>query len=114
MSSQRRPVHHGVACAAVPCGVAAAALPEASDVSDEDLIRAEAVSVGAPVRGLGHPLTVDGSDELTLVYASKTRSFAFRPKAFTDNEHQIHCYPHFSGIRWASRSEVPILRKPTD
>jgi hypothetical protein len=37
---QWRPVHHGVAGSAVPTGVAAGAVAEAGDMSDEDLVRA--------------------------------------------------------------------------
>jgi hypothetical protein len=45
MSAERRPVHGLVAYAAVPAGVSAAAVPEAGDVTDEDLVRPEGVSV---------------------------------------------------------------------
>jgi hypothetical protein len=42
-----RPEDHGVAGAAVPSGVPAAAVPEAGDVADKNLVRPERVSVGA-------------------------------------------------------------------
>jgi hypothetical protein len=37
---ERRPVHHGVAGSAMPDCVAAAAVSEAGDASNEDLIQA--------------------------------------------------------------------------
>jgi hypothetical protein len=40
----------------MPAGVSPAAVSEAGDVPDEDLIRAEAVSVGASRRWVGDPL----------------------------------------------------------
>jgi hypothetical protein len=46
VSVQRRPVHDRVTSAAVPRSVAAA-VAEASDVPDEDLVRPELVPVGA-------------------------------------------------------------------
>ena len=58
MRVERRPVHHGVASAAMPTGVPAAAVTEAGDVADEDLIRAEWVSIRASRRRAGHPLAV--------------------------------------------------------
>ena len=42
---QRRSVPHGVAGSAAPAHMASAAVSEASDMADEDLIRAEWVSV---------------------------------------------------------------------
>ena len=70
MDVHRRSVHHRVASAAMPRGVSAAAMAEAGDMPDEDLVRAEGMSVGASGRWLGHPFTVGGLDELTLVHAS--------------------------------------------
>jgi hypothetical protein len=48
--------------------VPAAAVAEAGVVSDEDLVRAKDMAVGATTGRLGHPLAVRGSDELTLVH----------------------------------------------
>ena len=56
MRVQRWPVHHSVAAAAVPGGVSTAAVSEAGDVPDEDLVRAEPVPVGAAARRSGDPL----------------------------------------------------------
>jgi hypothetical protein len=67
---ERRPVHRSVACSTVPAGVSAAAVPEARDVPDQYLIRAEMVSIRASVGRLGHPFTVGGPDQLTLVHSS--------------------------------------------
>jgi hypothetical protein len=53
---ERRPVHHGITGSAMPTGVPAAAVTEASDMSHEDLIRAERVPVRAPGRRAGDPL----------------------------------------------------------
>jgi hypothetical protein len=49
---------------AVPSGVSAAAAPEAGDVSDEDLVRAEGMSVGASAGRVGHPFDVGGSHKV--------------------------------------------------
>ena len=68
MGVHRRPVHRFVAGEAVPGGVSAAAVAEACDVTDKDLVRAETVAVGASARWFGHPFAVDGADELTLVH----------------------------------------------
>lgn len=65
MDVQGWPVHDRLAGAAVPGGVSAAAVAEARDMPDEYLIRTEGMSVGASARWLGHPLAVDGPDELT-------------------------------------------------
>jgi hypothetical protein len=54
---ERWPVHRLVACAARPRGVSAA-VAEAGDMLDEDLVGAELVSVGAARLRLGHPLAV--------------------------------------------------------
>ena len=70
MGVQVWPVYHRLARAAVPSGVSAAAVAEAGDMPDENLIRAEGMSVGAFARWLGHPFTVGGLDERTLVHAS--------------------------------------------
>jgi hypothetical protein len=53
----------------MPAGVPAAAVSQTDNVPDEDLVRAEVVSVGAATRRFGHPCAVDGSDELPLVHA---------------------------------------------
>jgi len=44
-----RPVHHGIAGAAMPAGVSAAAVAEAGHLADEDLIRAEGCPFGSTV-----------------------------------------------------------------
>ena len=54
---ERWPVHRLVACAARPRGVSAA-VAEAGDMLDEDLVGAELVSVGAARLQPGHPLAV--------------------------------------------------------
>ncbi len=54
------PVHHGIAGSAVPAGVSTAAVTQADDVPDENLIRAEGVPVGTAGRRSGDPLTVRG------------------------------------------------------
>ena len=64
MCVERRPVHHGITRSAVPAGMPAAAVAEAGDVSDEDLIRAERVPVRAPRRWLGYPLPAAVLDEV--------------------------------------------------
>jgi hypothetical protein len=58
MCVERRPVHDGVACSAVPGGMPASAVTEAGDMTDEDLVRSEWVAVGAASQSqwLGHPL----------------------------------------------------------
>ena len=53
---ERRPIHRLIACAAMSTGVSAAAMAEAGDVPDEDLVRAEAVRIGASRRWVGDPL----------------------------------------------------------
>jgi hypothetical protein len=60
---ERRPVHHGIACAAVPAGVSAA-VAAAGDMPDEDLIRPEDVPVGASRRWVGDPLPGRGLHQL--------------------------------------------------
>ena len=62
---ERRPVHDGVAGAAMPGGVSTAAVAEAGDMPDEDLIRAEGVPVGAAGWWLGYPLPSGISDEVS-------------------------------------------------
>lgn len=52
----------------MPGGVPAAAMPEAGNMSDEELMGAEKVAVWASARRFGHPLAVYGSDELPLVH----------------------------------------------
>jgi hypothetical protein len=42
----------------VPAGVPAAAVPETRDMPDEDLVRAQGMTVGAPRGRLGDPLPV--------------------------------------------------------
>ena len=49
------PIRYGVAGATMPAGVSAAAVSEAGDVPDEDLIRPEGVAVGAACRWVGDP-----------------------------------------------------------
>ena len=49
----------------MPTGVPTAAVSEAGDVPNEDLIRAEAVSVWAPGRRVGDPLPGRGLQQLT-------------------------------------------------
>jgi hypothetical protein len=49
----------------VPAGMSAAAVSEAGDVSDEDLVRTEGVTVRAAGRWVGGPLPVGCSDKLT-------------------------------------------------
>jgi len=44
----------------MPAGVPAAAVTEARDMANEDLIRAEWVAVRAPLRPAGHPLAIRG------------------------------------------------------
>jgi hypothetical protein len=61
---ERRPVHHSIAFAAMPRGVATAAVTEARDMADEGLIRAEWVAVRAPGRPAGHPPAVRGLHQL--------------------------------------------------
>ena len=53
---QGRPIHHGVAGSAMPAGMTASAVSEAGDVSDEDLIQTETVSVRASGRHVRDPL----------------------------------------------------------
>jgi hypothetical protein len=48
----------------MPARVAAAAVSEAGDVPDEDLIRAEGVSVRAPGRRAGDPFSIGGLHEV--------------------------------------------------
>ena len=43
---------------AMPAGVSAAGVSEAGDVPDEDLVRAQRMSVGASAGWLGYPPTV--------------------------------------------------------
>jgi hypothetical protein len=69
MLRHRRPVHHGIAGSTPPACVTATAMSKADDVSDEDLIRPERVSVGAAGRRVGYPCAVDGTDKLPLVHA---------------------------------------------
>ena len=59
------PVHRRIACPAGPSGVSAD-VAEAGLMADEDLVRAERVSVGASAGWLGDPLPPACSDELTL------------------------------------------------
>jgi hypothetical protein len=56
VSVERRPVHHGIASSAMPAGVTAAAVSEAGYVTDENLVRAEAVAVRAAGRRMRDPL----------------------------------------------------------
>jgi len=54
------PVHRGVERPAVPARVPAPAVTKARDVSHEDLIRAEWMTVGAAARWVGDPLPIRG------------------------------------------------------
>ena len=69
---ERLPVQHGVAGSAVPAGVSAAAVAEASDVTDEDLAGAERVAVRASRRRVRNPLPSGGLYELA--------KHAYKPK----------------------------------
>jgi hypothetical protein len=62
----RRPVDHSITGSAMPAGMPAAAVSQAGDVADEDLVRAEAV--GASGRWLGDPLPPCCADQLALVH----------------------------------------------
>jgi hypothetical protein len=53
----------------VPRGVPAAAVAQAGDVTDEDLIRSKGVPVWASIWGFGHPLAASGSYQLALVHS---------------------------------------------
>jgi hypothetical protein len=48
---ERQPINHRVAGSAVPGGVSAAAVTEAGDVTDQDLVRSEEVPVGHRLGG---------------------------------------------------------------
>ena len=63
MNVERRAEHRGIACAARP-GRVAAAMTEAGDMPDEDLVRAEGVTVGASARRTGDPFAVGRLDQL--------------------------------------------------
>ena len=63
--AHRRPIHHGITRTAVPACVAAAAMSEAGDMPDEDLIRAEWMPVRASARRLGNPLAVRCLHQIT-------------------------------------------------
>lgn len=56
---------HGIAGSAAPGGVAAAAVTEAGDMTDEDLVGAEGMPVRAMVGCFSHPLAFD-PDEVAL------------------------------------------------
>jgi len=49
----------------MPAGVPAAAVAEAGDMPDEDLIRAERVAVRAATRWPGNPLAIRGLRKVT-------------------------------------------------
>ena len=68
---KRRPVNDSVTCSAAPAGESAAAVAEASNVTDEDLVGAEAVSVRAAPRRLRHRLA--GHPDQVAVHSSKGR-----------------------------------------
>ena len=59
MSIERWSVHRLIAGAAVPGGVSAA-VAEARDMTDEDLVRAQDVTVWASRRWVGDPLPARG------------------------------------------------------
>jgi hypothetical protein len=65
VSVQEWPIDNGVACSAVPAGVSAAAMSEAGDVSDEDLVRPEWVAVWAAATWSGDPLPARGLHQIT-------------------------------------------------
>jgi hypothetical protein len=65
VSVHRRPIGNGVARAAMPTGVPATAVAKAGDVSDEDLVRAESVTIRTPRRQAGDPLAVGRLHQLT-------------------------------------------------
>jgi hypothetical protein len=50
-----RPVHHGIAGAAMPARMSAPGVSEADDVTDQDLIRTQRVSVRAARWRAGDP-----------------------------------------------------------
>jgi hypothetical protein len=62
MSAEWWPVHNGVAGSAMPAGVPSAAVAEAGDVTHQDLVRAERVTLRAAAGRLCHPLAVGRSD----------------------------------------------------
>jgi hypothetical protein len=72
-----RSVHHRIAGAAMPTGVAATAVTEASDVADEDLIPAERKPIWAAGWWARHPPAVRGLDKVTQ-HGLKRRSAATR------------------------------------
>ena len=72
MFIERRPVHHGVACSAVPARVSAPAVTQAGNMADEDLVCAKRVPVGASARCFGHPFAA-GLDEVALHARSVAR-----------------------------------------
>ena len=63
VSVERRPADHGIAGSAVPAGVSAA-VAEAGDMADEDLVRAERVTVRAAARRPRHPLAIRGLNKV--------------------------------------------------
>ena len=52
------PVQNGIAGSAVPADVSASAVTQAGDVPNEDLIRGDGMTVGAPLRPTGDPLAI--------------------------------------------------------
>jgi hypothetical protein len=60
----RRPENHGIAAGTGPRNVATAAVTKADHVPDKDLIRAEAVPVGAAGRWMRDPLPGRGLNQL--------------------------------------------------
>jgi hypothetical protein len=65
----------------MPAGVPASAVSEAGDVADEDLVRAEWVSVGTMCRRAGDPLPGRGLYQLA--------QHDYKPKANTSREPKI-------------------------
>jgi hypothetical protein len=53
----------------MPCSAICVHVTEACNMPDEDLIRAERVSVGASAGRFSHPPAISGPDGLTLVHA---------------------------------------------
>jgi hypothetical protein len=102
---QRWPVHHGVAGSAMPTGVSTAAVSEAGDVADEDLIRSELVPVRAACRRMGdpipgrrlyqlaqhngQPMAVQNYPRLSSRFRKQTLSCTCTPKVTSDRE--PHC-----------------------
>jgi len=79
VSVERRPADHGIAGSAVPAGVSAA-VAEAGDMADEDLVRAERVTVRAAARRPRHPLAIRGLNKVAQ-HATSVGPTAFSERA---------------------------------